>query len=129
MPADDDSVTGAGWTGESGCPTSPASAGAASDSGGGTAAGGAAAETESRRMVSEKFAAAAAARKVAAVALAKGKGIDTAASLALGPVKRAVRANHRRLLWAERFRGIVVPLRSLARRTGVAVGRAFKPKL
>jgi hypothetical protein len=93
------------------------------------AAGGAAAATESRRMVSEKFAAAAAARKVAAAALAKGEGIDTAASLALRPVRRAVRANHRRLLWAERFRGIVAPLRNLPRRTSVAARRVFKREL
>ena len=93
------------------------------------AAGGAAATAESRRMVSEKFAAAIAARKVAAAALAKGKGIDTAASLALGPVRRAVRANHRRLFWGQRFRGIVVLLRSLACRTGVAIRGVLKREL
>ena len=90
------------------------------------AAGGAAARAESRRMVSEKFAAAAAARKVAAAALAKGKGIDTAASLALGPVRRTVRANHRRLLWAERFGEMRKRLRRLALRADVAVARVFK---
>jgi hypothetical protein len=77
-------------------------------------AGGAAAEAECARMVSEKFAAAAAARSAAAAALAKGKGIDAAARLALAPVRQAVRANHRRLLWAEWFRGTRLRLRHLA---------------
>jgi hypothetical protein len=90
------------------------------------AAGGAAARAESRRMVSEKFAAAIAARKVAAAALAKGKGIDAAASLALGPVRRAVRANHRRLMRAERFRGMRLRMRNLATRAGLAMARMFK---
>jgi hypothetical protein len=58
-------------------------------------AGGAAADAECRRMVSEKIAAAAASQAAAAAALAAGKGIETAASVALAPVKRAVRANHR----------------------------------
>ena len=91
------------------------------------AAGGAAAEAESRRMVSEKFAAAAAARKVAAAALANGKGIDTATRLALGPVKRAVQANHRRLLWAERFRVMRSRLRRSALRVGLVMTRMFRP--
>jgi hypothetical protein len=78
------------------------------------AAGGAAANAECARMVSEKFAAAAAARTAAAGALARGMGIDRAASLALAPVRRAVRANHRRLLWAERLRGTRQRLRHLA---------------
>jgi hypothetical protein len=60
-------------------------------------AGGAAADAECRRMVSEKVAAAAAAQAAAAAAIAGGKGIETVASLALAPLKRAVRANHRRL--------------------------------
>ena len=90
------------------------------------AAGGAAAGAESRRMVSEKFVAAMAARKVVAAALAKGKGIDIAASLALGPVRRMVRANHRRLLWAERFRAMRKRLGRLAHRADVAVRRVFK---
>jgi hypothetical protein len=76
--------------------------------------GGTAAEAECARMVSEKFAAAAAARTAAAGALARGMGIDRAASLALAPVRRAVRANHRRLLLAERFRGMRLRLRHLA---------------
>jgi hypothetical protein len=90
------------------------------------AAGGAAAGAESRRMVSEKFAAAAAARKVAAAALAKGKGIDAAAMLALVPVRRTVRANHRRLLWAERFWAMRLRLRRLASRAGRALARVLK---
>src|SRR5260221_14546153 len=53
------------------------------------AKGGAAAEAECRRMVSEKFLAAAAARDAAAAALVGGKGIDTAARLALTPIERA----------------------------------------
>jgi hypothetical protein len=77
-------------------------------------------------MVSEKFSAAAAARTAAAAALAKGMGIDTVASLALAPVRRAVRANHRRLLWAEWFREIRLRLRHLASRTGLAVLRLFR---
>jgi hypothetical protein len=90
------------------------------------AAGGVRAEAESRRMVSEKFAAAAAARKVAAAALAKGKGIDTAAMLALVPVRRTVRANHRRLLRAERFRVLRTRVRCLLGRAGPVIGRMFK---
>jgi hypothetical protein len=43
-------------------------------------------------MVSEKIAAAAASQAAAAAALTAGKGIETAASVALAPVKRAVRA-------------------------------------
>src|SRR5215831_3059370 len=60
-------------------------------------AGGRAADAERRRMVSEKIAAGAAAQAAAAKALASGKGIGIAAAVALAPVKRAVRANHRRL--------------------------------
>jgi 5-carboxymethyl-2-hydroxymuconate isomerase len=59
--------------------------------------GGSMADAESRRMVSEKIAAVTAAQIAAATALASGKGIEAAASAALAPVKRAVRANHRRL--------------------------------
>ena len=55
-------------------------------------AGGARADAERRRMVAEKIAAAAAAQSAAAAALAAGKGIETAAMVALAPVKRAVRA-------------------------------------
>ena len=75
------------------------------------AVGGAAADKECRRMVSEKFAAAAAARVAAAAAISSGKGIDTAAALALGPIKRAVSANHRRLSRAKRFDDVMLCLR------------------
>jgi hypothetical protein len=64
-------------------------------------------------MVSEKIAAAAAAQAAAAAALAGGKGLETAATAALGPVKRAVRANHRRLSRAKRIDGVVLRLRRL----------------
>jgi hypothetical protein len=76
-------------------------------------AGGAAADAECRRMVSEKIAAAAASQAEAAAALAAGKGIETAASVALAPVKRAVRANHRRLSRAKRIDTFVSHLRRL----------------
>jgi hypothetical protein len=75
--------------------------------------GGAAADAECRRMVSEKIAAAAAAQAAAAAALAAGKGIETAATVALAPVKRAVRANHRRLSRAKRIDGMMFNLRRL----------------
>jgi hypothetical protein len=75
--------------------------------------GGAKADAECRRMVSEKFAAAAAARAAGAAALAAGKGIETAGALALVPVMRAVRANHRRLSRAERIDGVILRLRGL----------------
>jgi hypothetical protein len=64
-------------------------------------AGGAKAEAESRRMVSEKIAAVTAAQMAAATALASGKGIEAAASAALRPVKKTVRANQRRLSLAK----------------------------
>jgi hypothetical protein len=54
-------------------------------------AGGAGADIECRRMVSEKLAAAA--QAAAAAALARGEGLDAAATLALAPVQTAVRAN------------------------------------
>jgi hypothetical protein len=76
-------------------------------------AGGAAADAECRRMVSEKIAAGAAAQAAAAAALAAGKGIETAATVALAPVKRAVRANRRRLSRARRIDTIVSRLRRL----------------
>jgi hypothetical protein len=75
--------------------------------------GGAAADAECRRMVSEKIAAAAAAQAAAAAALAAGKGIETAATVALAPVKRAVRANHRRLSRAKRIDTVMSRLRRL----------------
>ena len=90
------------------------------------AAGGPAANAECARMVSEKFAAAAAAQTAAAAALAKGNGIDAAANLALAPVRRAVRANHQRLLWVERLRRMRQRLRHRMRRIGVGVVRLFK---
>src|ERR1700681_26527 len=76
-------------------------------------AGGAAADAECRRMVSEKIAAAADSQAAAVAALAAGKGIETAASVALAPVKRAVRANHRRLSRAKRIDTFVSHLRRL----------------
>ena len=75
--------------------------------------GGAKADAECRRMASEKFAAAAAARAAGAAALAAGKGIDTALALALAPVMRTVRANHRRLSQAERIDGVILGMRRL----------------
>jgi hypothetical protein len=74
------------------------------------AAGGTAADTECRRMVSEKFLAAAAAQAAAASALASGKGVDAATRQALAPVKRAVRANRRRLSRAKRLDDAVMGL-------------------
>jgi hypothetical protein len=90
------------------------------------AAGGAAAAAESRRMVSEKFVAAAAARKASTAALAKGKGIDAAASLALEPVRRAVRANRRRLSRLDWFQAMRMRWRRLAKCGGLAIGAMFK---
>jgi hypothetical protein len=75
--------------------------------------GGAKADAECRRMVSEKFAAAAAARAAGAAALAAGKGIDTAAALALAPIIRSVRPSHRRLSRAKRMDGVILRLRGL----------------
>ena len=76
-------------------------------------AGGRAADMECRRMVSEKIAAGAAAQAAAAKALASGKGVGAAATVALAPVKRAVRANHRRLSRAKRIDGALAHLRRL----------------
>jgi hypothetical protein len=75
--------------------------------------GGATAEAECRRMVSEKIAAATAAQAAAAAALARGKGVEAATTAALAPVKRAVRANHRRLSRAKRIDGVISGLRRL----------------
>jgi hypothetical protein len=80
--------------------------------------GGATADAECRRMVSEKVAAAAAAHAAAAAALARGKGIEAATAAALAPVKRAVRANHRRLSGAKRIDGAVSHLRRLLSKSG-----------
>jgi hypothetical protein len=79
-------------------------------------AGGAAANAECRRMVSEKVAASAAAQAAAAAALVSGKGLDKAATAALAPLKRAVRANHRRLSRAKRIDGVISNMRRLLRR-------------
>ena len=76
-------------------------------------AGGRAADVERRRMVSEKIAAGAAAQAAAAKALAGGKGIGAAATVALAPVKRAVRANHRRLSRAKRIDSALAHLHRL----------------
>jgi hypothetical protein len=54
-------------------------------------------------MVSEKVAAAVAAQVAADVALAGGKGIETAATVALAQVKPTVRANRRRWSRAKRI--------------------------
>ena len=59
----------------------------------------------------------------AAAALARGEGLDAAATLALAPVQTAVRANRRRLVRAKRFHAMTLPLRHLARRTGKRIGR------
>jgi hypothetical protein len=75
--------------------------------------GGAKADAECRRMVSEKFAAAAATRAAGVAALAAGKGIDSALALALAPVMRTVRANHRRLSRAEWVDGVILRMRRL----------------
>jgi hypothetical protein len=61
------------------------------------ASGGPAGAAEWVAMVTEKFVAAAAAQSAGIIALASGKDIEAAAQLALAPVKRTVRANHRRL--------------------------------
>ena len=80
--------------------------------------GGARADAECRRMVSEKIAAAAVAQAAAAAALASGKGIEAATTAALAPVKRAVRANHRRLSRAKYIDGVVLGLRRLVPKSG-----------
>ena len=90
------------------------------------AKGGAAADAECRRMVSEKFLAAAAAPDAAAAALAGGKGIATAARLALTPMERAVRENRRRLSRGERFTRTTARLRHLATRAGLVILGTFK---
>ena len=61
------------------------------------AAGGPAAAAECDLMVAEKFAAIAAAHDAASAALLGGKSLQVATTLALAPVRRRVRANHRRL--------------------------------
>jgi hypothetical protein len=61
------------------------------------AEGGPEADAECQRMVTEKFAAASASLAAATKALATGKSFEAAAKLALAPIRRSVRANHRRL--------------------------------
>jgi hypothetical protein len=61
------------------------------------ASGGPAGAAEWVAMVTEKFVAAAAAQSAGIIALASGKDMEEAAQLALAPVRRRVRANHRRL--------------------------------
>ena len=61
------------------------------------AEGGPEADAECERMVTEKFAAASASLTAAANALASGKSFEAATKLALAPIQRRVRANHRRL--------------------------------
>jgi hypothetical protein len=61
------------------------------------AAGGPAGLAECTQMVTEKFTAAAAAHSAGAIALARGSSFEAATGLALVPVRRSVRANHRRL--------------------------------
>jgi hypothetical protein len=75
-------------------------------------AGGATADAECRRMVSEKVSAAVAAQAAAAAALVSGEDPGRAA---LTPVKRAVRANHRRLSRAKRIDSVVSNMRRLFR--------------
>jgi hypothetical protein len=61
------------------------------------AAGGAESSAECTRMVTEKIKAAADAQIAGAAALAQGKSIEAATKRAMTPIKRRVRANHRRL--------------------------------
>jgi hypothetical protein len=78
-------------------------------------AGGAAANAECRRMVSEKVSDVALAQAAAVGALVHGKGFGTVATAALAPVKRAVRANRRRLSRAKRIHSAVSNMRRLLR--------------
>ena len=78
-------------------------------------AGGDAAHAECRRMVAEKVSAALDAQAASAAALIAGKGLGLAATAALAPVKRAVRANHRRLSRAARIDSVVSSMRRLLR--------------
>jgi hypothetical protein len=61
------------------------------------ATGGALAASEANRMVSEKIVAGAEAQLAAGMALATGRGLHGAALAAARPIRRAVRANRRRL--------------------------------
>jgi hypothetical protein len=82
-------------------------------------AGGPKADAECRRMILEKFAAAAAAQAAAASALIRGRNIETAATRAIAPIKRTVRANRRRLGRAKRFdKAMLVLHRMVSDRSG-----------
>jgi hypothetical protein len=61
------------------------------------AAGGAGGDAEGTRMVTEQVKAIADAQTAGAVALVQGKSLKTATKRAMTPIKRSVRANHRRL--------------------------------
>jgi hypothetical protein len=61
------------------------------------AAGGSESDAEVTRMVTEKVKALAEAQTAGAVALARGKSVKAASKRAMSPIKRRVRANHRRL--------------------------------
>jgi hypothetical protein len=61
------------------------------------ATGGAESNAEVTRMVTEKVKALAEAQTAGAVALAQGKSVKVASKRAMTPIKRRVRANHRRL--------------------------------
>jgi hypothetical protein len=78
-------------------------------------ADGAATEAECRRTVSEKVSVAVAAQAAASAALGGGKGPGAATRAALAPIKRAVRANHRRLSQARRVHSVVSNMHRLLR--------------
>jgi hypothetical protein len=61
------------------------------------AGGGAESNAEVARMVTEKIKALTDAQAAGAVALAQGKSVKAASKRAMTPIKRRVRANHRRL--------------------------------
>jgi SMODS-associated and fused to various effectors sensor domain len=61
------------------------------------AAGGAEGNAEVTKMVTEKVEALAEAQTAGAIALAQGKSVKVASKRAIAPIKRRVRANHRRL--------------------------------
>ena len=61
------------------------------------AGGGAAAMSEAQRMISEKAIANAQAQLAVAMALAGGRGIESAKRAAVKPYRKVVRANRRRL--------------------------------
>jgi hypothetical protein len=61
------------------------------------ASGGPLAAAEAQRMITEKIAAAAVAHVTGGLAMATGKSLEIATKRAMGPVRRRVRANRRRL--------------------------------